>query len=259
MTASIKLDFVIDKDYLIAHTFSREASQRGFSSGENAEDIFALQARALSLSERYSHLVKISPEEVIGNPFNLWASEELSDAVVALKRTAEYQNILAQTQKYKRRIELEWDANLERSSRFMRDLTGLPLDKTYTVFVTHPSLHNGMYLGNRRIAWGGSPDFENYDTVYLWHEVLHDAEHVGTDGSVGHAIIELVTDNGLRVNLNGSDGERLIGHSNLDRIRRELHNYDWPGYLASDRNIRAFKAEMEKKYRFALPLLNDEY
>src|SRR3989344_6381629 len=209
MSASIKLDLVIDEDYLIAHTLSREVSW-GKDTG-NAEDILAMQARALGLSERYSYLAKLFPEEVIGNPFSQWASEELSDAVVALKRTAEYQKILVQTQEYKRRIEQEWDTNLGKSSGFMQEMAALPLDKEYEVFLTHPSLPNGRYLGHRKIAWGGSTDFDNYNTVYLWHEVLHDDENLGTDGDISHAIIELLTDNALRVHLNGSDGERLIG------------------------------------------------
>src|SRR3989344_574209 len=243
MTAP-KLDFVIDQDYLVFHSLSRRIPS-------SSDLLFFLCREAYRISESTLELLRKNyhPKIVLNIPLKDRTTEE-RDFVEKLKATAVYQAFLQQTYDYQRTVKAEWNANLETSLQFMQEKTGLPLDSNYTVFLTHPSLSNGIYIGNRRIAWGGPPVFENYNTVYLWHEVLHDDEIIGTDSDIGHAIIESVTDNGLRVHLNGGNHEPLVGHPHLDELRREIFDNDWQNYLASSpRDILAFKVEMEEKYK----------
>lgn len=254
MSAPITLDFVIDEDYLIAHALSSP----GDYSHEHAGDIGSMRQKMDAISLRAYLFLAISLENVIDLSLDqLVHFAEETRAVLALKETAEYKTVLAQTQEYKERVEQEWDANLERSFGFMQEITGLALDNSYTVFLTHPSLYNGRYLGNRRIAWGHPQSFENYDTIFLWHEILHDDDNLGTSNDISHAIIELLADNSLRVHLNGTDFHPLLGHHNLESIRKRIFDHDWRDYVTGSskhtligqtKDILSFKAAMERKY-----------
>ncbi len=242
MTAPIKLNFVIDEDHLITHTLTHI-----LPSEKTQEDIRALRNKAGKISPNgYNYLQK----QFIYPGIYTWEDQEAQDLIATLKESVEFQVILDQTKTYQEKIEQEWDANLEKSFRFMQEMTALPLDNSYTVFVTHPSLPNGRYLGSKQIAWGGPPKFENHNTVYLWHEVLHDHENLGTDDNTGHAIIELLADNNLRVHLNGENLEKLMGHASLNRIRSAIYADDWQQYIASsEKDILKFKTEMKEKYK----------
>ena len=242
MTAPIKMDFVIDEDYLITHALTH------FTPSEKAqEDIRALRNKAGKISPNgYDYLQR----QLLYPGIYTLEDQEAQDLIVALKKLVEFQAILDQTKANQGRIEQEWNANLERSFEFMQEMTNLPLDNSYTVFVTHPSLPNGRYLGSKQIAWGSHPSIENHNAVYLWHEILHDDENLGTDGRVGHALIELLSDNALRVHLNGENLEKLIGHSFLNRIRGKIYADDWQQYItSSEKDILKFKTEMEEKYK----------
>lgn len=119
------------------------------------------------------------------------------------------------------------------------------------VFLTHPSLRNGLTVDDTTIAWGHSEDFENYSTVYLAHELLHIATaHDPSD--VTHAIIELATDNETRIRLNGK-GEYFEhpGHSYLVEIEKFLSPF-WKAYLESGRkDFSDFIEESKKRWHEA--------
>ena len=175
--------------------------------------------------------------------------EEAQALVAALKGNAEYEEILEKTQACKSRVEQEWLSNLDTSLPFMQELTGLPLDGRYTVFIMHPSLGCGEYLSAGRIAMGWAADFANEDTSTLWHEVLHDSGILGVDSKIGHAIIELSADNALRVHLNGGNYEPLHGERRRHYHRNKIFNNDWQGYVSSPtKDIRKFKEKMQQKY-----------
>ena len=70
----------------------------------------------------------------------------------------------------------------------------------FKVFLTHPRLTNGHYLGNYKICWGHPEEWKNYSVVYLIHETFH--EILKNNSRLMHAIIELAADNQLRIKLN---------------------------------------------------------
>jgi hypothetical protein len=74
------------------------------------------------------------------------------------------------------------------------------------------SMRDGRYLGSNEISWGGVNEWENYEIVYIWHEILHDDKLLGTESDVNHAIIELISDNELRRRLNGDEYNFDQGH-----------------------------------------------
>ena len=239
MTASIKLDLVIDEDFLVADVLSTQ--------NLSPPAINALQRKSLAFDIWLSKFLLNHSTHPI-SVFSSSQTVKTKELFEPLKKTAEYHRVLEETQAYREKVEQEWNTNLGNSLEFMKDITDLPLDKKYTVLITHPDSKNGIYLGERRIVWGCPPEFKNYNAVYLWHEILHDDENLGRDGDISHAIIELL-DNSLRINLNGGNLE-LRGHDHLDDIRKKIFDNDWRGYLTSPKkDILKFKQEMEIKYQ----------
>ena len=138
-----------------------------------------------------------------------------------------FRPLLETTRETRDKVSAEWEANLPRTYDWMCELTGMDLSGEFTVFLTHPALRQGIYLGERRILWAHSYDEPNVNTIYLWHEVLH-AFLPGSDR--GHAVIELLADHELRVRLNGGSYPPWNGHKRLDRFRDELLPA-WSEYL----------------------------
>ncbi|KKU99309.1 MAG: hypothetical protein UY32_C0002G0045 [Candidatus Jorgensenbacteria bacterium GW2011_GWC1_48_8] len=118
---------------------------------------------------------------------------------------------------------------------------GLKLNKKIAVYITHPGLKNGRYVGNNTIEWGHNEDWPNYATIYLWHEILH--SYIGYSEK-GHAVIELITDEELRTQLNSGKYPPFVGHKYLKSIKNRLLP-QWRKYLNSEeRNIRKFIKEI---------------
>ncbi len=94
------------------------------------------------------------------------------------------------------------------------------------------------------IGWGHHEEWPNYTTVYLWHEILH--SYLGYS-ELEHTLIQLVTDNELRVQLNGGSYPPFVGHENLNPLTEKLFPY-WKKYLQKDnKNIYELKEKLEKE------------
>jgi len=226
------LTFEVHEDYLLAHTALSGPDR--FSSPEYQEDIIALQRRA---REAFPEGISYLPENALDMPLSLGFPSAQAEAIRMLENTEEYRRVLGQTQEYQREVEAQWNSQLGRTLSIMRSLTGMAFDDHFTVYVTHPSLKNGLYLGQKRIAWGHHEDFPNYSTVYLWHETLHDKL---PKDERGHAVIELATNEELRVRLNGGEYPPFVGHPHLTPLKEKLLP-SWKAYLASpNRNILEF-------------------
>ena len=123
----------------------------------------------------------------------------------------------------------------------MTELTGIDFkkeNKKFIVYITHPSLRHGKSFQDGTIAWGHNEDWQNYAVVYLWHEILH---YYFELSDLDHALIELITDNELRVRLNGGKYPPFIGHENLEKLKYKILPY-WKKYLKSkNKNIFEFK------------------
>jgi hypothetical protein len=238
----IEVDFTIDDEYLVAHTLATSLKNL-FCSARYQDDIRALQACSLGLSQSATEFIQIHQLEF------LWKSEypDLKRADIAahlaqLKGTSAFDTIRQQTAEFLAELRAGWVETLKQSSEILCSMTGLKFDgERYSVIVTHPSLCQGMYLGNKRIAWGGADRWPNYSTVYLWHEIFHDL--LGKS-DVSHAIIELLTDNELRVRLNGGSYPPFEGHVNLNPLKEKILPY-WQEFIKGDlRNIFAFEQRM---------------
>lgn len=148
----------------------------------------------------------------------------------------EFDDLLATTENYKAWLEKEWNQKKEKTLKEMEDILKIQLpNKTFKVFVIAPIIGGGSYLGNYKIFWGHEEDWPNYNIVYLMHEVLHAFIH---KGKYAHEVIELATDNELRIRLNGKgeyfmEGNKKVGHPKQLKKEKELLP-KWEEYLKDE-------------------------
>lgn len=240
-----KVKFVIDENYLIIHTISSTDPSR-FSSKQYNRDIIAFQNFAWKTSKDLYNIL-IGRTGFLPPVQNLSASvKKLSGYVTTLKKSKTFKKLLKQTEEYKKFCLAQWRKNGLFTTKVVSELTGLRFNKTFTVYLTHPSLKNGRYIGDHKIGWGHREEWPNYTTVYLWHEIMH--SYFGkTD--LDHAIIQLLTDEELRVQLNGGKYPPYKGHKELFLLMNRLLHY-WRRYkLKEKKNIFAFRKSVLKMKR----------
>ena len=160
----------------------------------------------------------------------------------AVQATPEFRVVREQSERRRAFCEAEWEADRERSERFVRELTGLTPRGDYRVVVLHPALSGGENMGHQVIRWGGREDWPHYTTVYMWHEVLHDA--LPRD-DLGHVLVQLATDHELRCFLDpGADRNAYVGHAFLADLTRRVMPH-WERYRRERRgDLRALYAQL---------------
>lgn len=153
------------------------------------------------------------------------------------KKAKEFERVLKETEEYKKELENNWQKDGQRVITVLEEIlkTKLP-DKNFSVLVTHPKIGNGKYIGDGTIIWGHEEDWSNYSIVYLFHEALH--EILGK-GKYVHEVIELATDNELRIRLNGkgeyfTENGQQVGHLDLIESEKRLLP-SWQKYLQDGR------------------------
>jgi hypothetical protein len=120
------------------------------------------------------------------------------------------------------------------------------------VLVTHPGQRNGQTFADGPIGWTERHDFSHYDTVYLWHEILHHfikpTRPTMDVGNPAHAIIELLSDNELRVRLGGGPYPPFLGHPE-DLPFQERLLPQWRTYLRQPRrDVLQFLTQAEAQF-----------
>lgn len=235
------MDFIVDENYLVSHTLA-SAEHGRFSSEESKQDIAAFQRDAWQESKDcYQLLVGKSTPEVLTKSNLPGLSKSLSRFLESVKQGPSLANIYSQTIRYRNKCKKQWDRNYTRSNRIVHKVTGLNLNKSIIVYVTHPSLKNGQYMGGNRIGWGHNEDWKNYTTIYLWHEILHSYFDMK---ELDHALISLAIDEELRIRLNGGKYPPFQAHQRLQPLMKRILPY-WKKYLVRDEHdILKFKREI---------------
>ncbi len=242
----INLKFSVHDIYLAAHIL-RSKGEDNFSSDQFKDDIVLLQKYMEGLSkEHYDKLMAIDPSEI--TPQNM-DSPKLKDVrlfIIKATETSFFGKILTQTYEYGKACRDQWQKNYPKTFDIIKELTGLPLNKTFTVYITHPSLKNRLTLQNdNAILWGNYEEWDNYSTVYLWHEVMN--TYLPQD-DVGRAVLELLCENHLRVQLNGGDYPPFInGTPDLKETKEKILD-DWKAFLNSEnKDILKFITQTKQK------------
>lgn len=175
--------------------------------------------------------------------------------IAAAFKYEEFARLYKETEEYLKSLEKEWESKQEKIIMTTEEILGEKLPEIkINVIVTHPKLRNGITLPESNvICWGHSEDWENYSMVYLMHETLHLIldKKLGR-GNLTHAIIELISDQELRVRLNNKgvyfqEAKENVGHTFLLKLEKALLPH-WKKYLKSeDKNIKNFYEEMKNK------------
>lgn len=231
------LNFVINDEHLI-HYLLRNIGAKNFPSRKYIKDIVAFQnlawKKSKTLFDLFSGRLLIDDFE---NKKFLNESKNLSVFLTTLKKSREYKKIYTQTEKYLIFCKKQWEKNYEYSSAIIKELTKFNLNKNFTVFIVHPSIGKGRYLGNNKIEWGHHESWPNYATIYLWHEILHS---YFSFSDKDHAIIQLISDNELRSRLNGNKYPPFEGHKELVPLMKKMLP-KWKRYIClKERNFKKF-------------------
>lgn len=238
----MKLDFIIDKNYLIQHTLKYVETNR-FSSEENREDILNFAGHVFQRSPYYYDILVgvFSPQNIMERSLDDFLQKlagGLPNFLGEIKESKKFEEILSQTEKYAKTVESQWNENFRISERVIKELTGFDLNKEFDVYITHPSQKNGTNWGDNIISWGTTEKYKNYSTIYLWHEVLH--SYFG-DSEKEHATVELIADEELRKRLNNSNYPPFEGHKDLSDLKEKMLPY-WREYVDSkNENINLFQ------------------
>jgi len=213
-----------------------------FSSQKHQKDVVNFQNFAWKTSQNsYNFLIgRITPNQLSDENIKKVVSD-LPSFLKKLKNSSEFKKISQQTKNYLQLCKKQWHQNFSKTSKYISETTGLKLDKKFIIYITHPSLKNGNYIGDNQIAWGHSEEWANYITVYLWHEVLHSYFDYS---DIDHAIIELIADEELRCILNKDKYPPFVGHPHLEKTKKKILP-KWKDYLNSkDRDIKKFTKKL---------------
>jgi hypothetical protein len=120
-----------------------------FSSKKRQKDIVAFQNYAWKKCQScYNLLVG----RFSGNKLNK-TIKHLSGFLRDLKASRQYKKVRKQTEEYLMFCKNQWKSNYPVTSKIIEKLTGLKLNKKFTIYITHPTLRNGSYIGNNIIQW----------------------------------------------------------------------------------------------------------
>lgn len=230
----MKLNFAIHENYLFVHLISKtELSDESYQN-----DLTDLRNKAWDVSQPHYNLLRGRAGLPLEHDNAVY--QTLPDFIDEVKQTKEFQKILRQTQEYLKFCQKDWEETREFCEKTLIELTGFDLKhQAFTVYLTHPGLRNGRYLGNQTITFGHHEDWPHYSIIYFWHEILH-SFFGKTD--LEHALIEHLTDEELRVRLNGGEYPPYVGHKSLAALKDKILPH-WRKYLvqADQKNIVEFK------------------
>jgi len=181
---------------------------------------------------------------------------EIQKIFKSIFKSAEFKRILKQTLNYKKFVEEEWNQNKSFVFQYLEDIIGKNLPNlSVTVNVIHPSLMVGQAIPEKNlIIWGHFDDWPNYTNVYLTHELLHilfNYYHIKKN-NISHALIELITDNELRIRLNKrgkyfKEDKYDIGHPYLRKLEKDILP-QWLKYLKTQKkNLILFIKQLNNK------------
>lgn len=171
---------------------------------------------------------------------------DIRNLIEEIRKSKKFANLSKKTRKHLKYIKNQWNKNKRKCLNWIEELSGIKLPKkTIPVYITYP-VSCGVYRINpSRIGWGTRERWKNYTSVYLCHELMHFlTEKHG--GQVMHTLIELATDNEIRIRLNGGKYSTKIGHKQNQWVMKMIRKR-WGDYIQNKkgRNIVDLAKEIE--------------
>jgi len=226
----INLNFRIDDTFLVSYILTN-CSEDSFihaAKEKYMDDIVNFQNLAWNKNKNVYNLItgKYYIYRAIESSSFQRAIQQSDEFIEGLIDTKEYKTLKTQTEESVFEIKKEWEKNYTETAEYIKNL-GIAIEGTFEVFVVHPGLKSGEYMGNKKIIWSYRTNWENYNTVYLWHEILH-SYFYNSDNT--HALIELITDEEMRRRLNKEDYPPFVGHDHLTNLKNKGLDI-WKSYL----------------------------
>lgn len=232
----IKVEFVFNDYFLVSYIISNYTEDRflNYCLKDYKKDLVAFQNIAWSESEKYSiaidgrfGLAGLIPS--LKNNKYQTLGFKLDKYIEKLIKTEVYKILKNQTLIGLQQCEKEWSNNFWDTNKYIKDL-GIKIEGDFKIWITHPGLRAGRNIGDNNIIWSYQTYWANYNTIYIWHEILHSFfNHNNTE----HALIELITDNQMKMMLNGVPYPPFEGHDSLKCIKEKIVD-DWKEYLNSN-------------------------
>ena len=253
-----KLNFKIDKCYLLAHALP--LSDLPFPAWENSQnELWEEFPKAYYLLTNHPEVAFIGKQPL--KEFSK-TCEEVKRMMQKAFKSKEFKRLYKESRTYLDFAKKQWKNNGHKALDILQSLSGLPLpNKDITVFITHPKLYRGFALTTHKIiGFGYAEDYKNSSTINLCHEMLH---LMTKNTRVMHALIELLANNELRIQLN-KEGKYFVFQESDETKDSPLHTYVnrmrklekeilpfWKDYLQnrSGRNLIDLEKEINKKIK----------
>lgn len=239
-----QLHFKVDQSYLVYHMLVNNSPSR-FVTGTPEKDVVAFENLAWKNDQSaYQFLQHGVTEYMILEHENLGSLGARAEKLIqSMINEPSFKPLHEETLNAMNKVQKEWDEDFSKTSSIMNELTGLNFEEheKFDIYITHPSQKNG--LGGPKIRISYRQDFPHYNTVYLWHEIMH--SYLPSDSrdavvNVEHCVIQLLTDNELRSRLNGSVYPPFEGHEETKTMMEKLLP-SWRAYLHNPhKDIRAY-------------------
>jgi hypothetical protein len=195
------LNFQIDRSMLAFNTLCSYTKDYSKSDNCKSVEIFLQRARQFNpdtcdlieytLCQR-SFLLQYGPSKKSAT--DLTGSLEMLAA--KLKDDPSFTAILQETEQARFKLEQEWAANAENTNKIMADLTGLPLDQHFDVYILHPCLKHNTARSDHSICCTYRQRYPNYNTQNLWYIImsalLETEDRDSTKGRAVHAVLDLL-------------------------------------------------------------------
>jgi len=171
-------------------------------------------------------------------------------------KTIAFKKIERETKAYLQKIESQWRKKEPLIETYIKDSLRIPeIKEPITVYIFHPKLSEGRaYYKDRVILWGHKELWENYSIVYITHEILHILlGGICKDKIITHALIELATDNELRVRLNPQDTYFVKngiyqGHEYQRKLVKKIYP-SWKNFLKNRIPFLEFEKKLALAYK----------
>lgn len=250
----MNLYFKINKHYLLAHALGQPDIP--FLAWKKIKDkLWEKFPRAFYLLTFHSEAIFIGSDSLNGLDD---ANKEAKSFIKGVLKSNEFKRLYKETEKYLVVMKKQWSKNKKEAFNILEDISGLKMSKKQkiTVLVTHPKLRNGVNFPLfNTIGWGHSEDWKNYSTAYLCHEIIHLLTFSKSKNhEIMHALIELMTDNELRIRLNKKgryfkEDNLDIGHPHFKKLEKQILPY-WKEYLKDRKEKNIFDLEKELSIKF---------
>ena len=239
----IHLSFKVEPKYVVCYALANCDPKRWLIPGQSWADLKDFQNKAWEKDQdAYQFLRSDIPRLLLGHTSIAEAAKKADQLLQDMIDDPLFKTINEQTLKALDRTKEEWEADFAKSSAIMDELTGLKLEGEFDVQFNHPSQKSGT--GGNPICWTYRQDFPHYNTVYLWHEIMHSFID---NSEVGHSVIQFLTDNELRIRFNGGTYPPFEAHHYSVPFMDFLID-DWRKYLAeSPKDIMQFLKSAEQK------------